>query len=304
MNIHFNKILTCPYDRGNVLLLKSFEEKDKEVFRGVLICPACQRWYPIVEAIPIILPDRLRNSPLDNQFRDEYSGLVVGGLEPFDNRFTKEYIFEPLNYPYRFEATPRVSRLIREKSFGLSLDAGCGTGAYFADFQGGVVGLDLTFDLLKRAKAAHPKKQNLHLIMADIACPPFKERSFNFILCSQTLEHLEEEEISPTLKQFDRICRGEILVDVPNHSRITNFLRDIFYPGWREGELDNKLLLHHSEWDSRRLAAFGFKVFGGLGFVSMSRIKNRFLAGFLDWLIFKLPFLSGTLIGLKSKWSP
>jgi len=39
-----------------------------EIDEGVLYCPECGRWYPIMEEIPILLPDELRNKEEDLHF--------------------------------------------------------------------------------------------------------------------------------------------------------------------------------------------------------------------------------------------
>jgi len=43
----------------------------KEIVRGVLRCPECGRWFPIIEEIPHMLPDELRNSKEDIAFLQE-----------------------------------------------------------------------------------------------------------------------------------------------------------------------------------------------------------------------------------------
>lgn len=42
--------------------------------------------------------------------------------------------------------------LVRKESGELSLDAGCGKGAYFKAFRGNIVGFDLNKSALKEAK--------------------------------------------------------------------------------------------------------------------------------------------------------
>jgi predicted alternative tryptophan synthase beta-subunit len=41
-----------------------------------LICEKCKRWYPIVEEIPQMLPDELRNEKEDLKFLLKYENLV------------------------------------------------------------------------------------------------------------------------------------------------------------------------------------------------------------------------------------
>jgi len=49
------QILACPVCKGE-LQLKIDKEEGKEVIAGSLYCPKCQYSYPIVDAIPNLLP--------------------------------------------------------------------------------------------------------------------------------------------------------------------------------------------------------------------------------------------------------
>jgi uncharacterized protein YbaR (Trm112 family) len=43
----------------------------KEIASGVLVCPKCSRWYPIIDEIPHMLPDELRNPREDIPFLEK-----------------------------------------------------------------------------------------------------------------------------------------------------------------------------------------------------------------------------------------
>ena len=45
----------------------------KEVEEGVLLCSKCGRWYPIIEGIPHMLPDELRDEKEDRAFLERYA---------------------------------------------------------------------------------------------------------------------------------------------------------------------------------------------------------------------------------------
>lgn len=40
----------------------------REVSEGLLVCDSCGRWYPIIEEIPHMLPDELREAAEDLEF--------------------------------------------------------------------------------------------------------------------------------------------------------------------------------------------------------------------------------------------
>ncbi|MEM2088363.1 MAG: Trm112 family protein [Thermoproteota archaeon] len=44
-----------------------------EILNGILICSKCNRWYPIVEEIPQLLPDELRERNEDLSFLKKYA---------------------------------------------------------------------------------------------------------------------------------------------------------------------------------------------------------------------------------------
>jgi len=68
MNKKMLDILACPIDK--YFPLEIFETKTREdlVLEGVLYCTECSRFYPIIEEIPIMLPDELRDKKQDLDF--------------------------------------------------------------------------------------------------------------------------------------------------------------------------------------------------------------------------------------------
>ena len=61
-------ILACPIDKNHPLELHEINEKDNVVSEGALFCSKCSRFYPIIEEIPIMLPDELRDKKLELEF--------------------------------------------------------------------------------------------------------------------------------------------------------------------------------------------------------------------------------------------
>ncbi len=77
-------ILACPIDKRAPLGLLEFTSNEDVVVDGVLLCPECGRYYPIVEEIPVMLPDNLRNKKEDLAFLEKWSSnlppnIVRGG---------------------------------------------------------------------------------------------------------------------------------------------------------------------------------------------------------------------------------
>jgi uncharacterized protein YbaR (Trm112 family) len=61
------EILACPIDKAYPLELHVFEEGE-EIVSGIIICSKCNRWYPIIDEIPHMLPDDLREEKEDVAF--------------------------------------------------------------------------------------------------------------------------------------------------------------------------------------------------------------------------------------------
>jgi len=68
-------ILACPIDKYYPLELYVFEEK-AEIVEGLIICPKCNRFYPIIEEIPHMLPDELRTKNEDVGFLKKWKEKV------------------------------------------------------------------------------------------------------------------------------------------------------------------------------------------------------------------------------------
>ena len=62
------EILACPIDKHSPLEIFESNSKDDIVIEGALYCTDCSRFYPIIEEIPIMLPDELRDKKQDMDF--------------------------------------------------------------------------------------------------------------------------------------------------------------------------------------------------------------------------------------------
>lgn len=60
--------LACPYDKHAPLELLVFRADAGTVTQGLLECPQCRRYYPIIGAIPVLMPDEFRDASLEAPF--------------------------------------------------------------------------------------------------------------------------------------------------------------------------------------------------------------------------------------------
>jgi uncharacterized protein YbaR (Trm112 family) len=61
-------ILACPIDKHYPLQLIELKAEGDKVISGAILCEKCGRYYPIVDEIPVMLPDELRNKKEDLEF--------------------------------------------------------------------------------------------------------------------------------------------------------------------------------------------------------------------------------------------
>lgn len=71
MNKKMMDMLVCPIDKQFPLEIFEVESKEEIVIEGALYCNKCSRFYPIIEEIPIMLPDELRDKKQDMGFLDK-----------------------------------------------------------------------------------------------------------------------------------------------------------------------------------------------------------------------------------------
>tara|TARA_B100001971_G_C18025058_1_gene449522 strand:+ start:103 stop:393 length:291 start_codon:yes stop_codon:yes gene_type:complete len=69
-------ILACPIDKQYPLELVELDVRGEVVVNGVLLCSKCSRFYPIIDEIPIMLPDELRNKADDLSFLEKWVTLL------------------------------------------------------------------------------------------------------------------------------------------------------------------------------------------------------------------------------------
>lgn len=71
-------ILACPIDKYyplELIEIDTVEDKtinENVIKEGVLFCSQCSRFYPIIEEIPVMLPDELRDKEKDIQFLQKW----------------------------------------------------------------------------------------------------------------------------------------------------------------------------------------------------------------------------------------
>lgn len=76
MNRKLMEILACPIDKHFPLELVELNAKGEIISEGTIFCSKCSRYYPIIEEIPIMLPDELRDKNQDIEFLSKYKSTL------------------------------------------------------------------------------------------------------------------------------------------------------------------------------------------------------------------------------------
>jgi SAM-dependent methyltransferase len=147
--------------------------------------------------------------------------------EHYENRFGQ-------SDPYRLEKAPEW-RMINDYKIGLlrrifppagshrrSLDLGCGDAGIFVSHpqcKGTElsVSLDLSFNAVRRCRDHHGgSAAPMYFVVGDAQYLPFAERVFDFVYCSEVLEHLEDA--AKGLDEIHRVLQpeAEAVLTVPN----------------------------------------------------------------------------------------
>lgn len=141
------------------------------------------------------------------------------------------------------------------------LDVGCGDGSLMVKVNcdgkyNNVVGIDLYKPYLKEAKKSGVYKE---IISADIRKIRFKNKSFDVVLASQVIEHLNKKEALKLLAKLEKIAKYKVIVGTPNgYVKFDPF----------EMTDDNKLQEHKSGWTIKEMEIYKYKVYGqGSGFI-------------------------------------
>ncbi|KKS55121.1 MAG: Methyltransferase type 12 [Candidatus Magasanikbacteria bacterium GW2011_GWA2_42_32] len=95
------------------------------------------------------------------------------------------------------------------------LDVGCGDGAFLNFLKEQNRGLNLTGVDISEQALSVARERGFEALQADVSSAlPFKDKTFDYSVCSEVLEHIANSE--DLLNEMRRISRKGVLVSVPN----------------------------------------------------------------------------------------
>jgi SAM-dependent methyltransferase len=199
------ELLACPHC-GEAFSLEEFVTSENadgqvEVEQGILRS-LCGKWYPIVDAVPVILPNAL---DIYNDFAHEYADrlpewpISADEIRRFEEE--KKKTQESFGFEWTVYSTVRDERdegyvleggLTPEFFTGkLVLDAGCGYGRHsriVQEFGAEVVGIDLSVAVINARKITKDMPK-VHIVQTDLFYPPFRKEIFDVVFSWGVLHH-------------------------------------------------------------------------------------------------------------------
>lgn len=74
-------------DKNYPLELYDLESDAEKIVNGAFFCAKCSRFYPVIDEIPVMLPDELRNKDEDLRFlqkwRDKLPDKIINNGRPW-----------------------------------------------------------------------------------------------------------------------------------------------------------------------------------------------------------------------------
>lgn len=148
-----------------------------------------------------------------------------------------------------FEHLVHEAKILKPKTV---LDVGCGEGFTLnrlrkADIGKDLIGVDFSKTAVKLGKEHFP---SLDLREGNIYKLPFKDNTFDLVICLEVLEHLEDPE--KALKELVRVSKKHCIISVPNepYFRLANFFRGKNLSRWGND------IEHINHWTSGKFKNF------------------------------------------------
>lgn len=120
-----------------------------------------------------------------------------------------------------------VKKFAKEIKNKKILDAGCGDCSQLIEFKENYLfGIDFSKKMIFEARK---KCKDAKLVIGDIRNLPFKDKSFDIVICIATLHHIKErKERIKALKELKRVCKEKIMLSVLKRFSSLTFFRLFF----------------------------------------------------------------------------
>lgn len=172
-----------------------------------------------------------------------------------------------------------ISNLTPDLNHKVILDAGCGRGinGYLIRASRNLKGSKLIGIEINDTYLNLCKKHKIYdkLIKHRLPTVPLKDKSVDFLICLEVIEHLTKKDGLKLLDELERVSRGRIIVTTPNL---------FFHADGLEHEDD-----HHSLWSIQDFKKRGYKIIG-MGLKTPLMLDDPFLKIKQALYFFMTPF--------------
>jgi SAM-dependent methyltransferase len=220
------------------------------------VCPACGSRYPILQGMPLLVPDWERHEARLQELRERNPGWfsepqATLAESPWRHHLRKRraYVESVLRRRLAAQGAERIGRL---------LDLGCGDGtnlAWLAPFAQALYGSDYN---LVRVLRARQQAGEAILFLADILNYPVRDAFFDLVFFNHVIEHILEDR--QALSTVFRILKpgGLLILGTPNEGAWWWQLAYRRAPQIRAGTDHVHFYTAHSIGD--KLEALGFRL--------------------------------------------
>ena len=133
--------------------------------------------------------------------------------DPFEQRYAKKW------YQQRYEKANRICNIlnsVKNHSNPLIVDVGCHEGdmeELFAKFTNDfVVGIDISYDSLRRAKNKINQNYKIEFIQASANALPIRKTKIDWIICNYVIDYLEIKDREKVINEFELLLKNDGLV--------------------------------------------------------------------------------------------
>lgn len=157
----------------------------------------------------------------------------------FDDFFIDANYLSLKNYLYNYKLRKRmVEKEFRNIYEGIILEVGSGISPTIT-FCDSIVYVDISFAALQELKKVH---KNGFYVVADVTCLPFKSESVSHVVCSEVIEHIENDK--DLVMEIERVLEssGSLVITFP-HRKIYLSFDDYFVGHYRRYEMDSMINL-------------------------------------------------------------
>ena len=259
LNPEFISMLACP-SCGVSLDMRAVNNSNHEGVEGELICPGCDRVFPVITGIPVLLPDAqlatFWRAPEEPQESHEAEGVleeetrwwdrfysdsgesnhapisVQGALPEDDARLD-----EALSDPYWDTLKKGMSHLPPDWQKGYVAAICCGRGVELAHLarEGArrVIGIDISLQGLQKARGlANRLGLEFEGIVGDVETLPLQSATAQVAYAHEGLHHLASP--AKAIREMYRIARGAIMFCEPADALLTKIAAFVGYSSLKE----------------------------------------------------------------------